>query len=170
MILSALLIKSLSKEPKVTTLAIGDGANDVNMITAAHVGIGIKGKSRARRPPGASDYALGEFKFLKPSAALPRPRGLPPQLHPHLLQLLQEHAAGACPQFWYFFRAQILSIRLFNFSGQTLYDSYLYQLFNLFYASMPIVIYAVFDEEYSSDFLDKAPQAYQQGMQGKFSF
>ncbi len=25
------------------TLAIGDGANDVNMITAAHVGVGIKG-------------------------------------------------------------------------------------------------------------------------------
>jgi phospholipid-transporting ATPase len=25
------------------TLAIGDGANDVNMITAAHVGIGILG-------------------------------------------------------------------------------------------------------------------------------
>jgi phospholipid-transporting ATPase len=29
--------------PKVKTLAIGDGANDVNMITAAHVGIGISG-------------------------------------------------------------------------------------------------------------------------------
>jgi phospholipid-transporting ATPase len=29
--------------PHTTTLAIGDGANDVNMITAAHVGIGIKG-------------------------------------------------------------------------------------------------------------------------------
>lgn len=25
------------------TLAIGDGANDVNMITEAHIGIGIKG-------------------------------------------------------------------------------------------------------------------------------
>ena len=25
------------------TVAIGDGANDVNMITAAHVGIGIQG-------------------------------------------------------------------------------------------------------------------------------
>jgi len=24
-------------------LAIGDGANDVNMITAAHVGVGIRG-------------------------------------------------------------------------------------------------------------------------------
>lgn len=32
-----------TNKPKVTTLAIGDGANDVNMITAAHIGIGIKG-------------------------------------------------------------------------------------------------------------------------------
>lgn len=29
--------------PTKTTLSIGDGANDVNMITAAHVGIGISG-------------------------------------------------------------------------------------------------------------------------------
>ena len=27
----------------ITSLAIGDGANDVNMITAAHVGVGISG-------------------------------------------------------------------------------------------------------------------------------
>ena len=32
-----------NKNPQLTTLAIGDGANDVNMITAAHVGIGISG-------------------------------------------------------------------------------------------------------------------------------
>ena len=31
------------RKPDVTTLAIGDGANDVNMITAAHIGIGISG-------------------------------------------------------------------------------------------------------------------------------
>lgn len=29
--------------PKVRTLAIGDGANDVNMIVGANVGIGLKG-------------------------------------------------------------------------------------------------------------------------------
>lgn len=29
--------------PDKRTLAIGDGANDVNMITEAHVGIGIQG-------------------------------------------------------------------------------------------------------------------------------
>ena len=31
------------RHPMKTTLAIGDGANDVNMITAAHIGIGISG-------------------------------------------------------------------------------------------------------------------------------
>lgn len=37
------LVKSELKEKK-TTLAIGDGFNDVNMIQSAHVGIGIQGK------------------------------------------------------------------------------------------------------------------------------
>ena len=32
-----------TSDPTLSTLAIGDGANDVNMITAAHVGVGIKG-------------------------------------------------------------------------------------------------------------------------------
>lgn len=32
-----------ARNPEKTTLAIGDGANDVNMITAAHIGIGIAG-------------------------------------------------------------------------------------------------------------------------------
>ena len=33
-----------ARHPRKTTLAIGDGANDVNMITSAHVGVGIHGK------------------------------------------------------------------------------------------------------------------------------
>jgi len=36
-----LLVKN--RDLKKTTLAIGDGANDVNMICAAHVGVGISG-------------------------------------------------------------------------------------------------------------------------------
>lgn len=31
-------------DPTAVTLAIGDGANDVNMIQQAHIGIGIFGK------------------------------------------------------------------------------------------------------------------------------
>lgn len=42
------------------TLSIGDGANDVSMITQAHIGVGLKGVEgfEAAR---ASDYSIGEF-------------------------------------------------------------------------------------------------------------
>jgi len=52
------------KKQDMTSLAIGDGANDVSMILKAHVGVGILGKegSQASR---TADYAIGQFKFLK---------------------------------------------------------------------------------------------------------
>ena len=37
------MVRKNNKNKNITTLAIGDGANDVNMITAAHIGIGISG-------------------------------------------------------------------------------------------------------------------------------
>lgn len=43
--------------PKCKTLAIGDGANDVNMITAAHVGIGISGLEGMQAARSA-DYSI----------------------------------------------------------------------------------------------------------------
>jgi P-type E1-E2 ATPase len=45
------------------TLSIGDGANDVSMILEAHIGIGIYG-NEGMRAVQASDFAIGEFKFL----------------------------------------------------------------------------------------------------------
>ncbi len=51
--------------PKKVTLAIGDGANDVNMILQAHVGVGILGKE-GQQAARSADYAIGQFKFLKP--------------------------------------------------------------------------------------------------------
>ena len=53
-----------SFEKRATTLAIGDGANDVNMITSAHIGVGILGLEGAQAAR-ASDYAIGQFKYLK---------------------------------------------------------------------------------------------------------
>jgi phospholipid-transporting ATPase len=46
-----------AKNPTKSTLAIGDGANDVNMITAAHIGIGIKGLE-GTQAARASDYSI----------------------------------------------------------------------------------------------------------------
>jgi P-type E1-E2 ATPase len=42
---------------KWITLAIGDGANDVPMITEAHIGIGIRGKEGTQAVRSA-DYAI----------------------------------------------------------------------------------------------------------------
>ena len=55
------LIRNGNKE--VVTLAIGDGANDVEMIRAAHVGVGIIGKEGMQAVNNA-DYAIGQFRFL----------------------------------------------------------------------------------------------------------
>jgi len=51
-------------DPQRSTLAIGDGANDVNMITAADVGIGIMG-NEGQQAARASDYVIGQFSFLR---------------------------------------------------------------------------------------------------------
>lgn len=47
----------LMRKNKCTTLAVGDGANDVNMINAAHVGVGIKGVEGSQAAL-CSDYAI----------------------------------------------------------------------------------------------------------------
>lgn len=47
-------------------LAIGDGANDVAMIQAADVGIGILGKE-GRQAVNNSDYAIAQFRSALPS-------------------------------------------------------------------------------------------------------
>jgi len=46
------------ERPTAVTLAIGDGANDVNMITEAHVGVGISGLE-GQQAARSADYAIG---------------------------------------------------------------------------------------------------------------
>ena len=50
-------------ELKKLTLSIGDGANDVPMIMAANIGIGLYG-NEGMNAVQASDFALPEFKGL----------------------------------------------------------------------------------------------------------
>ena len=52
-------------QPNLCTLAIGDGANDVNMIQSANIGIGVRGKE-GMQAVLASDYAITRFRFLLP--------------------------------------------------------------------------------------------------------
>jgi P-type E1-E2 ATPase len=51
------LIKEYIKNDNVTTLAIGDGSNDVAMIHTAHLGVGIQG-SEGTEAASNSEYAI----------------------------------------------------------------------------------------------------------------
>ena len=57
------IVKMVKEYINKITLGIGDGANDVNMIQEADIGIGLYGKEGLRAVQ-ASDYALVEFQAL----------------------------------------------------------------------------------------------------------
>ena len=78
----ALVVKLVKKNQKAILLAIGDGANDVSMIQAAHVGVGISGvevcifhairkrplmrhREQGLQAARAADVAISQFRFLK---------------------------------------------------------------------------------------------------------
>lgn len=54
----------MKKNLKAILLAIGDGANDVSMIQAAHVGVGISGVEGLQAARSA-DVAIGQFRYLR---------------------------------------------------------------------------------------------------------
>ena len=58
------IVEFVKNHTKDITLAIGDGENDVNMIKAANLGIGIFGKEGCQAAFN-SDYAFHQFKYLK---------------------------------------------------------------------------------------------------------
>merc|ERR1719478_912644 len=53
------------RDASTITLAIGDGANDVPMISGAHLGIAVRGKEGAQAVQ-VSDVAVSQFRFLVP--------------------------------------------------------------------------------------------------------
>lgn len=135
-------------------MAVGDGANDVNMITAADVGVGIKGKEGTEAARMA-DFVAGEFKFIK------------------LLTLYygrewyRKNAQLANYSFfknWYHVASTVAFGGFTYFSGVIIFNVYLYELFNVVYSSWPIIIWAVFDEEYSFKEASEQPNLYEPGI------
>lgn len=53
----------LVKKRNKTVLAVGDGANDVNMLSEASVGVGIFGEEGIQAVQ-VSDFAIGSFRHL----------------------------------------------------------------------------------------------------------
>mmetsp|Transcript_6081 Transcript_6081/g.10322 ORF Transcript_6081/g.10322 Transcript_6081/m.10322 type:complete len:252 (+) Transcript_6081:1968-2723(+) len=127
--------------PGKSTLSIGDGANDVNMILQAHVGVGILGKE-GQQAARSADYAIGQFKFLKPLMFI---HGREAYRRNSLLILYNfyKNVLYVSVQYFFGFRSA--------FSGQPLYEPFIYQLYNITFTSMPIMFYALFDFEHEKE-------------------
>jgi len=59
----ALIVRLVKDGLGAMTLAIGDGANDVSMIQAAHVGVGISGEE-GLQAVNSSDYAIAQVSAI----------------------------------------------------------------------------------------------------------
>jgi phospholipid-transporting ATPase len=141
--------------PYSKTLSIGDGANDVNMIAEAHVGIGIKGLE-GQQAARVSDFAISEFQHLKRLIIY---YGRESYRKNSLLVLFTfwKNILLVFPQFW-------ISLLHNNFSGIPVYEKIMMQMFNILYASLPIIIFAVFDHELSEHEFLSNPAYYRPGL------
>ena len=156
----ALLLKMVRKyvEPTPTTLAIGDGANDVGMIQEAHVGIGISGLE-GQQAVNSSDFAIAQFRYLE-TLLLIHGRWNFMRMSKAVLFFFYKNAALIGTMMLY-------SVKCLH-SGTTLYDSWVLSVFNFVGASIPIIFAAVFDRDLQRDYVMRNPEVYQSGPRKEF--
>lgn len=124
-----------AERPQAVTLAIGDGANDVNMITEAHVGVGISGLE-GQQAARSADYAIGQFRFLS-DLLFYHGRECYRRNSFLIIYIFYKNIIYVMPLFFFGFVS--------TFSGQTLYDKWLYQCYNITFTAFPIMFYALLD-------------------------
>ncbi|KDO26633.1 hypothetical protein SPRG_08037 [Saprolegnia parasitica CBS 223.65] len=134
------IVDLVRRKTGVITLAIGDGANDVPMIQRAHIGIGISG-AEGQQAANASDYAIPQFQCLK-RLLLVHGRWINRRMAILTLYMFYKNVLLVLPQF--FFGIYCL------FSGQSTYYDPLYQLFNVWYTALPILLFSVYDQDVSA--------------------
>ncbi|ORX88782.1 phospholipid-translocating P-type ATPase [Basidiobolus meristosporus CBS 931.73] len=154
----ALVVKLVKRHLKTILLAIGDGANDVSMIQAAHVGVGISGMEGLQAARSA-DFAISQFRFLK-KLLLVHGAWSYQRLSKLILYSFYKNITLYMTQFWFAFYN--------GFSGQTVYESWTISLYNVLFTVMPPMVIGVFDQFVSARMLDRYPEMYQLGQRKEF--
>ena len=116
-------ILRLLKDLKIKTLAIGDGANDVNMIQESTVGVGIIGEE-GKQAENAADFSLPKFKYLKP-LILKHGRITYYRLSQMILYYYYKNFLYTMPQFYFAFKN--------NFSRQVFFKDFYMSAHNLIF-------------------------------------
>jgi len=135
------------------TLGIGDGANDVSMLQAAHVGIGINGRE-GLQAVNSSDYAIAQFAFLRP-LLLVHGRTAYRRLSKLMLYCFYKQVVFNIPLYMYSVSA--------GWSGQAAYEPWSMTAFNVVFTALPIMFFALLDRDLPPHALYAKPQLYSVG-------
>ncbi|KAL3639779.1 putative phospholipid-transporting ATPase 4 [Castilleja foliolosa] len=154
----ALVTRLVKEGTGKTTLAIGDGANDVGMIQEADIGVGISG-CEGMQAVMASDFAIAQFRFLERLLVV----------HGHWCY--KRIAQMIC---YFFYKNIAFGLTIFyfeafaGFSGQSVYVDWYMLLFNVVLTSLPVISLGVFEQDVDSEVCLQFPALYQQGPKNLF--
>ncbi|KAJ1560499.1 hypothetical protein HK405_006880 [Cladochytrium tenue] len=157
-VLDRLLLRPL---PSGVTLAIGDGANDIPMIEAAHVGVGITGRE-GLAASRASDYAIAKFRFLQPLLFV----------HGHWSYVRNSLFTVAI---FYkniaFYGCQAVFQMFTGSSGTSLFEQWTLAANNLAFTSLPVIVIGIFEKDLNRSTLMGVPELYRFGQENRgFNF
>ncbi|QPG99507.1 hypothetical protein C2857_001954 [Epichloe festucae Fl1] len=149
----SLLGKSKGNQHCGLTLAIGDGANDLAMIQASHVGVGISGQE-GLQAARVADYAIAQFRYLQ--------------------RLLLVHgrwnyvrtAKFILYTFWkeMFFYLPTAQYQRYNgYTGTSLYQSTSLTVFNTLFTSLCTICLGIWEQDLGADTLLAVPELYVYG-------
>ncbi|XP_076614179.1 phospholipid-transporting ATPase ID [Chaetodon auriga] len=149
----AMVVQLVKKYKQAVTLAIGDGANDVSMIKAAHIGVGISGQE-GMQAVLSSDYSFAQFRYLQ-RLLLVHGRWSYLRMCKFLQYFFYKNFTFTFVHFWYAFFC--------GFSAQTVYDEWFITLYNLVYTALPVLGMSLFDQDVNDRWSFQYPQLYTPG-------
>ena len=147
----AFLVSSIRHKVKnAVTLAIGDGANDIAMITEAQCGIGITGKE-GLQAARTSDYSIAQFRFLTKLLLV----------HGRYNYIRTcKYTLGTFWKEMLFYLTQALYQRYAGYTGTSLYESWSLSMFNTLFTSLPVIFMGIFEKDVRAATLLAVPELY----------
>ncbi|XP_037121216.1 phospholipid-transporting ATPase ID-like [Syngnathus acus] len=149
----AQVVQLVKKYKQAVTLAIGDGANDVSMIKAAHIGVGISGQE-GMQAVLSSDFSFAQFRYLQ-RLLLVHGRWSYLRMCKFLQYFFYKNFTFTFVHVWYAFFC--------GFSAQTVYDQWFVSMYNVFYTVLPVVGMSLFDQDVNDRWSLQYPQLYLPG-------
>ncbi|XP_018604052.2 phospholipid-transporting ATPase IC isoform X2 [Scleropages formosus] len=150
------VVNLVKKYKKAVTLSIGDGANDVNMIKTADIGVGISGQE-GMQAVMSSDYAFAQFRYLQ-RLLLVHGRWSYIRMCKFLRYFFYKNFAFTLVHFWYSFFS--------GYSSQIAYEDWFITLYNVCYSSLPVLLVGLLDQDVSDSLSIRFPKLYLPGPQG----